>query len=421
MRDDLSSRTPTVLFVDDDLDVLTSARMLLDRHGWNVILARSPAEGWSQLASEPVDVVLLDLNFSPGSISGAEGLNWLTELHAHDPALSVVVVTGHSGINVAVQSMKCGASDFLMKPWSNARLLDVLDDAIRVRRRRTDPNVEDVADRELLLLGDSFAIDAVRERLARAARTGAPVLLRGAAGSGKSLAARLLHARSPQAEASLVVLDLRDGDRADWADVFERAIAEAQGGVLLLDEIAALAPQGQAQLLRRLEAAGNIRLISTSRALNLAETRDDLMAKFNTIEIVMPPLSERADDAVLLTEHFVRIFSRRAGLPPKPLDPAAAPWLKSGALAGQVRGLRQAAERAVAMSDGDLIQVSDLAPQPSLEPSASPGGGDLNLARSEKAVIKAALKRHAHNISVTARALGLTRAALYRRMLKHDL
>ncbi|HEX3700700.1 MAG TPA: sigma-54 dependent transcriptional regulator [Phenylobacterium sp.] len=416
----MSSETPTLLFVDDDADVLTAAQVLLGRNGWRMLQAKSPAEAWSVLAAERVDVALLDLNFSRGATSGAEGFRWLAELRAHDPEAVVVVVTGHSGVKVAVEAMKAGASDFVMKPWSNARLLDTLRDALALRRGRGQPAEPAPAEEPVLMIGESPAIARVRDRIARAAPTEAAVLIHGPAGTGKSLAAQLLHARSGRAERPLVRLDLRS--LAPDAAALGRALAEAAGGTLLLDEIAALSAAAQSELLARLDRGADVRLVSTTRDLVAAQAavRDDLMARLGVVEVHLPPLRERGEDAVLLAEHFVRLFARRYGRPPKPLDETAIARLTSEPPAGEVRGLRQAAERAVVLTEAEILTAADFMP-------AEASGGvaaaapDLNLARSEKVAVEAALKRHGHNVSQAARELGLTRAALYRRMVKHGL
>ena len=189
------------LFVDDDEDVLKAAGLLLRRDGLAMAAARDPSEAMSVLASGPVDVILLDLNFSRAATSGDEGLKCLGEIMAMDPAAVVVVVTGHSGVNIAVAAMRAGASDFVMKPWSNERLLTTVNRALelaRLRRRASDeapapsPGWEDDA----LMLGDSASMERVRDLLRRAAPTDASVLIYGEAGAGKSLAARVLHRQS---------------------------------------------------------------------------------------------------------------------------------------------------------------------------------------------------------------------------------
>ncbi|WP_293380064.1 response regulator [Phenylobacterium sp.] len=411
--------------MDDDPDVLTAAQVLLQRNGFGFAVARSPAEAWSVLAAQPVDVILLDLNFARGATSGAEGFAWLAEIRAHDPDAVVVVVTGHSGVNVAVAAMKAGAADFVMKPWNNPRFLETVRAAAELRRRRRSGAQPEGAapalDEDLLILGDSAPIRRLRDLIARAAPTGAAVLIHGEAGTGKDLAARVIHARSGRTGA-LVRVDIR-GLAADAAEALAAAVEQARGGTLLLDEVADLPPAVQARLLALLEAGPDLRLVSTTRrgADGLAALRDDLLARLGTVEMTLPRLAARGEDLELLLEHFIRLFARRYGRAPKPLDPAAVDLLKAQPPAGQVRGLRQAAERAVVLSEGDVLTAADFAaPAPGLA-GEKPGAPDLNLARSERAIVEAALKRHGHNVSHAARELGLTRAALYRRMVKHGL
>jgi DNA-binding NtrC family response regulator len=416
----VSSDSPTVLFVDDDADVLTSAEVLLRRAGWRMLTAGSPAEAWSVLAGGTPDVILLDLNFSRGATSGEEGFRFLKELRAHDPEAVVVVVTGHSGVNVAVAAMKAGAADFVMKPWSNARLTDTLSDALARKRRPGRMDEAASAEEAPVILGESPAIQRVRDLIARAAPTDAAVLVAGPAGAGKSLAAQLLHARSARADRPLVGLDLRS--QSPGAAEMARALADAEGGTLRLDEVSALSPTAQGALIAGLDHRADVRLVSTTRDPEAARAaiRDDLMARLAVVEIAVPPLTQRGDDAILLAEHFVRLFARRHGRASKPLDESAVARLTADPPPGEVRGLRQAVERAMVLSDAEILAAADFAP-PDAPGPARHAEPDLNLARSEKAAVEAALKRHAHNVSQAARELGLTRAALYRRMLKHGL
>ena len=190
--------------------------------------------------------------------------------------------------------------------------------------------------------------------------------------------------------------------------------------VRTLEGVEALPGPGQTALLSLLDGRLEARVVSTARAPPQG-LREELLDRLTTVQIALPPLLERGEDVVLLAEHFVRLFSRRYGKPPKPLDGSALAALKAAPPAGEVRGLRQAAERAVVLSPNDVLTVDDFTPP---APPAVAGAGrppDLNLARSEKAIVEAALKRHAHNVSHAARELGLTRAALYRRMVKHGL
>jgi DNA-binding NtrC family response regulator len=419
MVEGLSSETASVLFVDDDPDVLTSAQVLLERNGFRFFAARSPAEAWSVLAAEPIDVILLDLNFARGATSGAEGFAWLAEIRAHDPGAVVVVVTGHSGINIAVAAMKAGASDFVMKPWNNPRFLETVRAAAALRRRNGADDASALDD-DLLLIGDSPPIKRVRDLIARVAPTGAAVLIHGEAGTGKDLVARLLHARSGRS-GDFVGIDVQ-GLGEDAAGAVGEAAIRARGGTLFLDEAADLPTAAQARLLAELEASPDLRLVSATRrgAEGLSRLRDDLLGRLNTVEIVLPGLAARGDDLTLLLEHFLRLFARRYGRAPKPLDPSAVEMLRVQPPGGQVRGLRQAAERAVVLSEGDVLAATDFRPPASGATSAA-GAPDFNLARSERSIVEAALKRHGHNVSHAARDLGLTRAALYRRMVKHGL
>ncbi|HEX4711583.1 sigma-54-dependent transcriptional regulator [Phenylobacterium sp.] len=424
MAEDLSSDLGVVLFVDDDADVLASAEVLLGRNGYRMAAARTPTEAWSVLATETIDVILLDLNFTPRATSGAEGFQWLSEIRARDPDAVVVVVTGHSGINVAVQAMKAGAADFVMKPWNNARFLETLGAAHAVRRQRRRAGGGEPAATEDVppIVGESAAIQRVRGLIDRAAATHASMLIHGEPGSGKTLAARTIHARSARAAGPLVTVDGRSLSDGAARPTLNQAVADAAGGTLVLDEIGDLPPAVQSALLAALEAGGDTRLVSTMTGGRdaVAGMRGDLLARLSTVEVFLPPLAERGADAALLLQHFVRLFSHRYGREPKALDASALEGLQMRPPSGEVRGLRQAAERAVVLSQGVRLTAADFAPTAAPDPAA-PSGGDLNLARSEKAAVEAALKRHAHNISQAARELGLTRAALYRRMVKHGL
>jgi DNA-binding NtrC family response regulator len=410
-----------VLVVDDDADVQQAARLFLGRHGFVVSTAAQPSQIWPVLAGAPVDVILLDLNFSRGAVSGAEGFACLAEIMAHDPKAVVVVVTGHSGINIAVQAMRAGASDFVMKPWNNARLLAILDAALDMRRRRIDGAgaVVDIAGAEDdILLGESAAMERVRELIRRAAPTQASVLIFGEAGTGKSLIARTLHRQSSKAAGPFVCLDLS----ALTDEAALDALADVRGGTLVLDDVSALKPLLQSRLLAMLDA-GQLpaRLIATTRLTRgELKLRDELLLRLNTVEIALPPLRAREDDARGLAEHFLRAFATRHGRPQKPLSPEALDLIAETRWPGEVRGLRQAMERCVIFADGDRYEAADVHAAAQAFSDAS-GAPPQRLADSERAMVTAALKRASFNVSHAAKALGLTRAALYRRMAKYGL
>ncbi|HEY8003651.1 MAG TPA: response regulator [Phenylobacterium sp.] len=422
MAEPLSSDSGAVLVVDDDADVLASAELLLGRNGYRMFAARSPTEAWSVLATQAIDVILLDLNFAQGATSGLEGLQWLGEIRARDPQAVVVVVTAHSGINIAVQAMKAGAADFVMKPWNNARFLETVGAAHAVRRQRRAAAEAAPPARDALspIIGESPAIQQVRALIDRAAPTGASVLIRGEAGAGKTLAARTIHARSARADEPLVVVDARNLAPETAREALRQAATDGAAGTLFLDHVEALSAPAQGDLLAALESRPGARLLASS-AGTLDGLREDLLARLSTVEVFLPPLAERGGDAVLLAEHFVRLFAHRYGREARRLDASALAMLAERLPPGEVRGLRQAAERAVVLGQGERLTASDFLPVATPAARAMPQGGDLNLARSEKAAVEAALKRHGHNVSQAARELGLTRAALYRRMVKHGL
>lgn len=414
----MSPESPTILVVDDDPDIVRAATLLLERQGMRVRGAADPDAAWVRLAEGSVDAILLDLNFARGRTSGEEGFRMLDRLIAADRNAVVVVVTGHSGIAVAVQAMRGGASDFVIKPWSNERLLATVERAVALRRAKLSAAPAPAGEEALLLLGEAPAIEAARGLIARVGPTEAAVLLTGPAGSGKTLAAQMLHRASPRAERPLVVLDAAVADLA----TIEARVAAAEGATLLIEAVDQLAPALQPELARRL---GGLRVVATSRR-DRAGTRaaliDDLRFRLNTVEIDLPPLAGRGGDALLLARHFCALFAGRHGQPLRPLSDEAARAIAADPWPDGVHGLRQAIERAVLLGGGDAIDVTALGlvlADDALEPRAIKA--DLNLNRSEAALVTAALKRHAFNVSRAAAELGLTRAALYRRMAKYGL
>lgn len=404
-----------ILFIDDDADVRRAASMLLGRRGFEVVGAASPAESWSVLATRRVDVILLDLNFSRGATSGEEGLAHLRALVAHDPDCVVVVVTGHSGIAIAVAAMRSGAADFVMKPWNNDRLVRTLGEAVSLARQRGAARPETAGPPPVI--GQSAAMQRLMTLLHRAAPTTAPVLLAGERGTGKTLLAQTLHRHSMRSTAPLVTVD-PGGEAAELA----RAMEEAEAGTLVLDDPGGMPAAAQMRLARMLEAHPGPRLVTCTRhAAPEYGMGADLLSRLDTVTLHLPPLADRAGDALLLAEHFTRQFAIGYGRPGLVLSPEAASCVAAWPWPGQVRELRHAIERAVVLAAGPAIEAADLALVSPGGMHAAEGATDLNLARSERAVVEAALRRHAFNVSHAARDLGVTRATLYRRMARHGL
>lgn len=415
----MSTESPTVLVIDDDADIVKTAGLLLKRRDIRVIGAIDPDDAWVRLAEQPVDVILLDLNFARGRTSGEEGFVMLDRLIAADRDAVVVVVTGHSGINIAVKAMREGASDFVIKPWNNERLVATVERALALRKARIGTAATLPAADDRTLLGEHPAIIKARAMIDRVAATDAAVLVRGPAGSGKSLVARSLHHGSNRADAPLIILAC--ARLAEPGDMLT-PIGAARGATLLLDEIGALPAALQPVLA---EAIKDCRIIATSRQ-DRASLRgaldEDLLYRINTIEIDLPPLRGRGEDIARLARHFLDLFARRHGKPAKPLSDEAMRSIAQDHWPDDVRGLRQAMERAVLLGTTEVHDIADFALEIAPEaPMTRALAVDLNLTRSEQMLIEAALKRHAYNVSRAASDLGLTRAALYRRMAKYEL
>jgi DNA-binding NtrC family response regulator len=453
-----------VLLIEDDPDVLTSVRLLLGRHDIEVLTAQTPAEGLQLLGRSAVDAILLDLNFRRGATTGEEGLACLGDILEQDPQAVVVVVTGHSGVNIAVTAMRLGASDFVTKPWSNERLVATVRTAIELRRRRREVTafraenaalVRGTFGSESSILGSSPAMKRLRGLIDRAGPTEANVLILGEPGTGKELVARALHAASPRATGPFVTVDLgaipealfeaelfghRQGLYAAEVDRVGRFVS-AQGGTLFLDEVGNLPLTLQGKLLSAIERRQitplgsdrpvpvDVRILAATNVAReqlYADTvfRADLLYRLNTVEIAVPALRDRGEDVIELARHYLKLYARRYNRAEKPLAEAAALALKADPWRGNVRALRHAMERAVILSEGAAYEARDFAlkgggaPRKAAEPAPT---ADLNLARSERTLIEQALQRHAWNVSHAAKDLGLTRAALYRRMEKHGL
>jgi DNA-binding NtrC family response regulator len=456
--------TGTALIVDDDADVALSARLLLRTLFAQVIVAHDPAAIPALLAAHDPDVILLDMNFARGQSSGAEGFKALEAIRARDPNAVVIVITAYGGVNIAVEAMKRGATDFVTKPWDNERLVATVTTAAALRASRRDASVAEAKMAEMAvtsrpespLLGASSAMRGILALIDRVAPTDANVLVLGENGTGKELIARELHARSKRAARPFLAVDLGavaeslfDSElfghvkgaftdaRADRIGRFQAA----DGGTIFLDEIGNLPLHLQPKLLtaleqRRVTPVGSnrdigfdVRVIAATNlsAAALADERrfrPDLLFRLNTVEITLPPLRDRPADVPLLLHHYLGFYARKYGKPLPVLPEALAARLAGYDWPGNVRALRHAAERAVILASGVAFVDDDFPlPQRSSPVAATPAAtdADMNLERSERRMIERALQKHAWNISTAASELGLTRASLYRRMEKHGL
>ncbi|XHS76417.1 sigma-54-dependent transcriptional regulator [Burkholderiaceae bacterium UC74_6] len=410
-----SAPLPRILVLDDDPDVGTAARMALRRRFGAVGLIEDPAELTHQLDGQRPDVLLLDMNFAPGRTSGDEGLELLCQVLAQPGAPAVVVMTAYAEIDLAVKAVKLGAFDFITKPWDNERLVATLEAAAVSRVPREDRGEDSP------LLGTSKAMVDLRRVIATVAPTEAHVLILGETGVGKALVAQALHAASRRADEPFLALDL--GALSD--NLFDSEIQGfRRGGTLFLDEIGKLGLNAQTRLLSALERrqASELRVLSATALDEVAlfdpqRFRADLLQRLNTIVLRVPPLRERREDIGLLARHFLAAYAAQYGKGGRELSGAAQAALQVHDWPGNVRALRQACERAVILATGPRFEPGDFA----LQANHAQTARIAPLAERERAALEEALRRAQGNISETARLLGLSRAALYRRLDKHGL
>jgi two-component system response regulator HydG len=455
-----------ILIVDDEEDILLAARLLLKRHFASVVTLRDPATLPELVRRNAFDVLLLDMNFTAGAERGAEGLALLGEVLALDSQAVVVLITAHGDVSLAVEAMKKGAADFVTKPWENERLLATLLAACNLRRSRIEATefrarsqgLAEATRIEGQMIGTSAGMLRVFQIIRRAAPTDANVLILGENGTGKELVAREIHRHSVRAEQAFVRVDLgtlspqlfeselfghRRGAFTDAKQDRIGLLRAASGGTLFLDEIGNVPLHLQSKLLTALERREvtpvggekpqpfDVRLISATnlspeRLSDQNVFRQDLLYRINTVEVDLPPLRERREDIPLLLDHFIAIYSEKYNVPPKRLSAAALERLMAHVWPGNVRALRHAVERAVILSEADMLEPGDFslaapglaaagAAAALLPPEAS------TLDAVEKEAIQRALETHGRNISRAAEALGLTRPSLYRRMQKYGL
>ncbi|EAQ96552.1 sigma-54-dependent transcriptional regulator [Congregibacter litoralis] len=440
----------TLLIVDDDEDVLTAARLLLRRHFGRVITQTDPGKIPELMAAEAIDVFLLDMNFAIGRNSGKEGLHWLGDIRQRDPNAVVVLMTAFGDLNTAVAAMREGATDFVLKPWQNDRLIATLRVAADLRHTRAQLSALTAPPPEETMIAGSASMQRVMKMVERVAGTDATVLIRGENGTGKELIAQELHRLSARSDAPMVSVDLGalaeslfeselfghrrgafTGADSDRAGRFQAA----SGGTLFLDEIGNLPLALQTKLLRALENREvtplgadqeidvDIRLIAaTNQPLEdmvaRGEFREDLLYRINTISIELPPLRERLEDLPELARFFAAQAARRYRLPAKEVPAKVLQRLAQWSWPGNIRELSHTMERAVIMGERDALAIEDFDLKSRQVDAAAE---TLNLEENERRLVQTALQRYEGNVSRAADALGITRAALYRRMEKFDL
>lgn len=407
------SRSSVILLVDDNPGVAQAIQFAFDCAEHRVDHAKDPEQAYSMLADSSYDAIILDLNFATGRTSGDEGLACLSRIRRDAPSAVIVVITAHSGIRIAVTAMQLGAADFVIKPWRNADLVARVEKAI-AGSDRTMPASQtrgSGASGTARLIGNSAPLRRIRDVIQRIASTRANLLVTGPAGSGRSLTAQAFHEASGCT--SMQTIDARD--ISSW----DRLATGSE--TLFLRNVDELTPVEQDRLLDRIPNDSRLASIAGSSAALGPRMYDRLAG----VEIVMPPLFERGQDALLLAKHFARLAAERHGRPQTSFTPNAQALILEGRWAEEVRGLARAVDRAVLLSDGAEIDAPALAPkiaeQIASTPVAREAPLDLSLSGSERVMIETALKRHGYNVTHASNALGVSRAALYRRMARYGL
>ena len=443
---------PRILISDDQQDVLEALRLLLKAEGLHTEAVTSPNQALTAVQERDFDALLMDLNYTRDTTSGAEGLDLLAKVQTVDATLPVVVMTAWGSIESAVEAMRRGARDYVEKPWDNARLLTTLRTQVELGRALRAAQRLETENRRLrrdglpTLIGESKAMQPPLRLMQRIAPSDANVLILGEHGTGKEVVARWLHAASPRAGKPLITVNaggLSEGvfeselfghvrgaftdAKTDRVGCFELA----DGGTLVLDEIANVPLTQQGKLLRALEG-GEVQRVGSSKTRHvnvrvLAATnadvsqlvaekrfREDLLYRLNTVEIRIPPLRERRDDIPLLANYFVRQQADRYGKTVRDFAPEAMRALLDHSWPGNVRELRHVVERAVLLAQGTTVTVDDL--ELRARRGTAPALDEMTLEDAERWVITRALQRHDGNVSRAAEALGVSRSALYRRL-----
>lgn len=445
----------TILVVDDNKGILTAVEMLLKSSFEKVITISTPNKIKNTLHDEQIDVVLLDMNFSAGINTGNEGLFWLSEIKKEDASVQVVLFTAYADIDLAVRGIKEGATDFVVKPWDNAKLLETLLTAYNIRMA-TRKGIAYHSDKQVvskesgMFWGESNAMQQLRSLIEKVARTDANILVTGENGTGKEMLAREIHLLSNRKKETMVPVDMGaitetlfeselfghvkgafTDARADRPGKFE----VANNGTLFLDEIGNLSYHLQAKLLTALQRRSivrvgsntpipvNIRLIcATNRDLQdmvqKEQFREDLLYRINTIHVEIPPLRERQEDIIPLTEIFLSKYANIYGKSSMRLSSDAKEALKAQPWYGNIRELEHTIEKAVIIAEGNALESSDFE-FPRKKETANKEANTLE--EMEYNMIKTAMDKHSGNLSLVANQLGISRQTLYNKIKRYGL
>ncbi|MEP7165578.1 MAG: sigma-54 dependent transcriptional regulator [Ferruginibacter sp.] len=448
-------KNANILVIDDDTDVLTAVKLLLKTEVKEVITEKNPELILSLLTSKKFDIVLLDMNFKSSINTGNEGIYWLKKIKELDEQMCVIMITAYGDIDLAVRSLKEGAADFIVKPWHNEKLLEAIKGILKTKEKTpADRAAASAAAVVKEMIGESDVMKDIFFKIEKIAPTDANIFILGENGTGKDLIAKAIHERSLRAEKAFIKVDVgaltetlfeselfghKKGSFTGAGEERAGRFEAANGGTLFLDEIGNISMQQQAKLLsvlqnRQVSRVGSndavnidIRLICATNLpitelANESRFRKDLIYRINTVEIVVPPLRKRESDILLLARHFANLYAAKYLKPVLDFDAKAIEKLKQYNFPGNVRELQYTMERAVIMSEGEILSAQDLIFSPiETAVQAAADTRDMNLGVVEKNTILRVIEKHHGNISKAAKELGLTRTALYRRLNKYDL
>lgn len=457
----MQNTTSKILIVDDNEDILLAARLLLKPYASVITTEKNPALLTQHLSQESYDVIFLDMNFSKDTTEGREGFFWLSEILRYEPAAVVVLITAYGDVEKAVQAIKQGATDFITKPWQNEKFLATFFSAMKLRTANLEmirlKHQQTLLQTDLNkgfheLIGTSEAIRKVYSTIKKVAATDASVLILGDNGTGKELVARAIHNLSRRNNEAFISVDLGSISASLFESelfghvkgAFTNAIEDkpgrfeiASGGTLFLDEIGNIPVELQSKLLtvlqnRQVAKVGSvkykpvdIRLVCATNmpVYEMAEEkqfRRDLLYRINTVEIMIPPLKDRGDDIKLLAEYFLVIYMRKYHKQSLSFDKSTLRLFCNYDWPGNVRELQHAVERAAIMSETDVLMPDDFGFAPK-EPVPPLSVDNLSLDEIERMTVRRILLRHNGNITLASKELGITRAALYRRIEKFGL
>ncbi|MFN8209234.1 MAG: sigma-54 dependent transcriptional regulator [Bacteroidales bacterium] len=458
----MSTKLGKILAVDDNEDILFALKLLLKQHVESIETLNSPEQLPGILRKDLYDVILLDMNFTKDAISGQEGFYWLDKILEIDPKAVVVFITAYGDAEKAVRAIKSGATDFILKPWQNEKLLATISSSVKLRRSRIEADTLRTRQKSITavydqpfqdFIGSSQEMQRVFATIQKVAQTDANVLILGENGTGKELVARALHRNSARKDEVFISVDLgsiaetlfeselfghEKGAFTDAKGEKQGRFEIASGGTLFLDEIGNLSLPLQSKLLtvierREVTRVGankpipiDVRLICATNndlydMVSRGAFRQDLLYRINTVEIHLPPLRDRIEDITLLANHFLKQYSKKYKKSIRSISGASFKKLNQYSWPGNVRELQHALERAIIMSEGDQLEPDDFLLSTPVKKNEDLGLTTYNLDEVEKTIISKVLKQAQGNITQAATELGLTRTSLYRRMEKYDL